>query len=279
MATDAETAQEAIVRFLANCRVPALLEPGEPQFLLYSDNFEYELLNGRLNLRVWDQQRTLFRKVSRVLRQKTGQLELEIERFGKRIGSLQLLDLARPQSQVATRKGNRQEYRERFRRSLSRQYPGWEVTDVSTEPDLEHTLSPSYPRAFLKKGTSGWAAIGAPPEALDVDGVLSFGLIWLDYLRKRERRLTVDGLIVFVPEGRERTTALRLLHLNPMRAAYHLISYTPENYESRVDLRDFGNLETGLQPRRSDPGAIHTETEDWIRRLLQIPGVEAIESG
>src|SRR5258707_13661379 len=107
MATDAETAQEAIVHFLANCRVPALLEPGEPQFLLCSDNFQYELLNGRLNLRVWDKQRTLSRKASRALRAKTGQLQLEIERFGKRIGSLQLPDWPRPQSQGDTRSGTR----------------------------------------------------------------------------------------------------------------------------------------------------------------------------
>jgi hypothetical protein len=52
---------------------------------------------------------------------------------------------------------------------------------LTREADLEHSLSPAYPRALLRQGTSGWAAIGFAPDAIHPDGALTFGLIWLDY--------------------------------------------------------------------------------------------------
>jgi hypothetical protein len=61
--------------------------------------------------------------------------------------------------------------------SLRRQYSGWKLVELSTEPDLHHSLSPAYPRALLRRGTQAIAAIGAAEDAIDVDGVLSFGLI------------------------------------------------------------------------------------------------------
>ena len=49
----------------------------------------------------------------------------------------------------------------------------------SAEQDLEHSLSPSYPRALIRQGSTAWAAIGAPTNGAPVDNILSFGLIWL----------------------------------------------------------------------------------------------------
>jgi len=66
------------------------------------------------------------------------------------------------------------------RRFLSREFPQWRVESLSAEQDLEHSLSAAYPRAMLRKGASALAAIAAPPDGQDTDGVLSFGLIWLD---------------------------------------------------------------------------------------------------
>ncbi|PYT21809.1 MAG: hypothetical protein DMG57_37515 [Acidobacteria bacterium] len=37
---------------------------------------------------------------------------------------------------------------------------------------------------------------------MDAEGILSFGLIWMDYLRRRDAKSTVEGLPLFLPEGK-----------------------------------------------------------------------------
>lgn len=273
MATDAEAAQQAIARFLEDSRQPALLEPGEPRFLLNTDNFSFELRNSRLSVHVWDADRALFRKIRKVKTERQGQLELETEHFGNRTGEMTLLDLSRPKSQPRSRRGERLAFRERLRRYITRQFPGWQVSDLSAEPDLEHSLSPAYPRGSARKGSAVWACIGAPPES-DPDGVLSFGLIWYEYLRRRETRRTVEGLAVFVPEASERTTALRMLWLPTLEL--RLFVYSPEDYETRVDLSDCGNLLSGLEPIRLQAPRPNPAPE--LQPLWNIPGVEAVEA-
>ena len=100
---------------------------------------------------------------------------------------------------------------------------------------------------MLRQGTKGWAAIGAGPDA-DSNGVLTFGLIWLDYLRSRERRLTIEGLALFLTAGRERTTCLRLRWMNPNAAQFQVFVQGEDGFEDRADLADYGNLETRLEP-------------------------------
>ncbi len=273
----AEEAHRAILRFLERSKTPVLIEPGEGQIPLTGDSIHVEIANGRLTLQAWDKDRNVVRKVTGITEEKTGRLDLTVERFGKRTGTLQLLDLAQPQTQSASRRGARLHYREVFRRSLSRQFPNWHTVDLTTEQDLQHSLSPVYPRAFLKHGTSGLAAIGAAPETADPSGILSFGLLWLDYLRKREPKTAIKGLVLFLPAGQERTTCLRLLYLDESKASFTVFTCSPEGYEQRVDIRDYGNLDTHLQTVRKPSPMTLAESDTWIRQLCQIPGVEAID--
>ena len=186
---------------------------------------------------------------------------------------LELIDLAAPKAQYATRKATRHTYREQFRRSLLRQFPGWRITELSAEADLEHSLSPAYPRALLRKGRQIQAAIGCPPDAGDVDGVLTFGLIWLDYLRSRDTKSNVCGLAVFVPQGRHRSTCLRLLHLRQDSTEWSAFVYT-DRIEDRVDLRDYGNIDTVLPSRN---GSVPAERSWWTEKLSSLEQVTARE--
>lgn len=260
---------EAITTFLASAKEPAIVEPGQEPIPLADGCYNVDGAADRLYLEAWTRDRTLTRRVTGVLAVKRGLVQLSTERFGKREGILELIDLAAPKAQQATRKATRQTYREQFRRSLLRQFPGWRVAELSTEADLEHSLSPAYPRALLRKGANAYAAIGCPPDAQDVDSVLTFGLIWLDYLRKRETKAHVTGLAVFVPEGRHRTTCLRLLHLRQDTAEWSAFVYT-ERLEDRVDIRDFGNIDTVL-PQRTGQG--DAERQWWTERLARQPYV------
>jgi len=262
-------AQAAIERFLKSSRRPALLEPGEPLLPLEADNYTLQLRSSRLTLQVWDQTRNLVRRVTGVAHEARGRLELVVEQFARKEGRLFLVDLARPSSQDFERRSERLVFRERFRQFLTRQFAGWTVAEISAEPNLEASLSPTYPRAFLRRGQDGWAVIGAPPES-DPAGLLAFGLIWLDYLRRREKRLAIDGLALYVPRGQERHTCLRLGWLNEDVARYELFAYDERDFAAHVDPRDYGNVDTRVEVCR---GAAPLGA---FERLLTSPEVERV---
>ena len=266
-----EEARAAIEAFLSSARQPALLEPGEELLPIGDGNFALELRGARLTLQAWDRTRNLTRRVISVGTAASGRLEMVVELFARREGRLYLLDLARRAGAEMGRRSGRMVFRERFRLFLRRQFPEWTLAELSTEPDLEHSLSPAFPRAFLRHGQHAWAAI-ACPEGGDAAGVVSFGLIWLAYLRHRERRVTVEGLALYLPQGQERTAALRVLCLNPAAARYELFRYSTEDFVAPVDPRDHGNLDTHLDPLR---GPAPDAALRW-RGLAALPGVERV---
>ncbi len=271
----AEELQAAVERFLNSSKQPALLEPGEEIIRITGGNLAMETRDSRFTLQAWDERRNVVRRVLDIREQTRGRLELVAERFAGKRCTLFLLDLARPTSHDWERRGTRLVFRERFRQFLRHEFPAWTLAELSTEADLEHSLSPAYPRALLKRGSTGLAAIGAAPEALNTEGALSFGLIWLDYLRRRERRVTIEGLLLFLPAGQEQATSLRVRLLNDKTARFEVFAFDAARHSTRLDLRDSGNLDTRLDLCRQTSG-MHQQAID---RLLAIPGVEKVETG
>jgi len=268
--TPAET-QAAIQAFLQTCRQPALLEPGEELLPLTADNFAVELRGTRLTLEAWDRHRNLTRRVTAIKEATPAKLEMIVERFAKREGKLFLLDLSRRAGAELGQRSGRLVFRERFRLFLRRQFPEWKLIEVSAEANLEHSLSPAFPRGFLRYGQHGWAAIACPTEG-DAAAVVSFGLIWLAYLRHREPKVTMEGLAIYVPARTERSAALRLLCLDPAKARFELFAYTAEDFVTRVDPHDHGNLDTHLEPcTRPEPNLV-----DVWQSIVSLPGVERI---
>ena len=266
-----EEIRAAIAAFLKSSKQPALLEPGEELLPIKEDNFSLDLRGGRLTLQAWDRTRNLTRRVTAIQQPTSARLEITVERFARRQGQLFLLDLARRAGADLGRRSARLVFRERFRLFLRRQFPEWKLAELSAEPNLEFSLSPAFPRAYLRHGQHGWAAIACPPQA-DAAAVLSFGLIWLTYLRGREHRVTLEGLAIYVPAGRERSAALRLLCLDPAAARFELFSYSEQDFVTRIDPRDHGNLDTRLEPcRRPAPNQLET----W-QRIVSLPGVERV---
>jgi hypothetical protein len=266
-----EEIRAAIAAFIKSAKQPALLEPGEELLPITEDNFALDLRGGRLTLQAWDRTRNLTRRVTAIHEATAARLEITVERFPRREGQIFLLDLARRAGADLGRRSGRLVFRERFRLFLRHQFPEWKVAELSAEANLEFSLSPAFPRAFLRHGHHGWAAIACPPEA-DAAAVLSFGLIWLAYLRGRERRVAVEGLAIYVPAGHERAAALRLLCLDPAAARFELFTYSEEDFVVRIDPRDHGNLDTRLEPcRRPAPNLVET----W-QRILSLPGVERV---
>ncbi len=268
------TAYEATVRFLEAARKPAVMDPGDDPIPIGADNFKLERRGETATLEVWSETRNLVRRLRGIHSEHRGRLELEVERFGGRAGRLALVDLAHPASRDTSRRGARLKYRERFRSSLLRQFPSWRIAELSTEADLHHSLSPSYPRALLRKGSAALAAIGAAEDALDVDGALTFGLIWLDYLRQRDARVPVQGLAIFVPAGKEATTCHRIRYLDTSAISCAVFVHFPDGSEEAVDPRDYTNFNTRIEPCRRPLAASPTQLLDWVERLAEIENVE-----
>jgi hypothetical protein len=59
--------------------------------------------------------------------------------------------------------------------------------ELSTEQDLHNSFSPAYPRALLRRGSTAMAAIGIAEDSTSPANDLTFGLIWLEYVRRPNR--------------------------------------------------------------------------------------------
>jgi hypothetical protein len=263
---------EAIQTFLNRSRRPVLVEPGCEPLPLANGCYSIESHDGAVIVEAWSSERNLTRRVVAVESQDRARLALRVERFAKRTGSLLLIDQEAPRGAETERRLSRLTFRECFRRALKRRFCGWRIAELTMEADLAHTLSPSLPRALIRQGVTGWAAVGADVEP---DSALTHGLIWLDYLRSRERRLTIEGLLIYLPAGSERTTCLRLRWMNPRAARYEVLAFTPDGYEEIVDPADYGNLETRVEACRECPER-SAEVESHVGTLRAIPGVECI---
>jgi hypothetical protein len=248
ISTRSEPTRQAIERFLAGCGEPVLTEDGEGLFALREGTWSLEERNGRLTVEAWNEAGTLARRIVGIESQTRGRLNLQVERFGKRSSVLTLIDIARPSTKQYHRQSARLELRETFRRFLRRWYSEFRITELTTGAELTASLSPNFPRAFLRSATEGWAAIAVPADPLLADKALSFGLIWLDYLRRREKKRSVRGLILYLPAGQERTTCLRLRFLDEGVASYRAWAYTVDGVEFPIDLGDYGNLDTEVEP-------------------------------
>lgn len=249
-----------------------LIEAGDTELPLVAGSYSLEVSAGALRLDAWSDDRSYSRRIIGIHDSKPGRIALDVARLGRPNGIVTILDATHARNTEIRRRGYREAHRERFRFVLTRQYPGWKIAELSTAPDLEHSLSPAYPRALLKKGTSATAAIFAPDDSLDPDGALTFGLIWLDYLRRREPKLSIFSLALFLPEGKSLNTALRIRHLDS-KAADFILYLVGESGEQRVDPADWGNLSTKLEqpppPRIPDRLPPEAELEQRIRSSIR----------
>lgn len=264
----AELLEKALSGFIAGCQIPVLQEHGEKPIPLRSDHFVFTQSSNRLLLSAWDENHTWNRRILDVGSRQAGRLTLVIEKFGGRQAEAWIYDAGRPEGQDWDRRGNRMIFREQFRRMLQRTYSGWRITELSSEKDLEHTLSANYPRALLTQGSQAWAAISA---GQDPDLALSFGLIWLQYARRRHPKLSIAGLALFLPAGKTTATALRLRWLDSGKAQFQIYAYEGDAVDL-LDPCDWGNLQTSLEVCRHSVLSL----PPWIVELGTSPGVESV---
>lgn len=250
------------------------------------EDAQYELRGGpKPLLHLWSGERTLARRVLRLVEADGDHLRLEIQRFGQsRPGRLELFrrSYARGKEQRA-----REVFAERIKEVLARQFPDETLESLTTAPDLEHTLSGSYARGWSRRGQEAWAVVAAAPgeDAATVDAALTCGLIWLDYLRARAVAPVVAGLRLVLPVGSCGVVAHRMSALGAGVAVELYQWAEDEPFARRVDPADVGNIRTRLAPRRQAERLLGeaAETDARIRALapdaidaVVVPGTKQV---
>jgi hypothetical protein len=239
------------------------------------EGFRYEVRphNGAALLHLWSSQRDQVRRVTRIMCEEPERLAVEVSRLGRsRPAKLEFLASRR---KPAAGRITREQFRFRFQDLLARQFPDDVALSLTAAADLEHSLSGSYVRGLLRGRSETWAVLAAAPaEHLGVyDGLLTFGLIWLDRARQSSQGSPVAGLRLFFPEGTGRATAHRLAALSPA-IRVELYEYSPQSGRARtIDPLDVGNIESWLTPRRETEAILHAASPFLDRFRHHPPGV------
>jgi hypothetical protein len=260
-----------VERFIADAAEPAVLDRGEAPLRLVPGQWELSEWSGRLTLQVWSGPQNFTRRIVGLKEQRRNRLRLVTERFPKTEAELQIADLAVPDGRGIERRISRLAFRDQFALLLARDFPQWTLAEASAEPNLEESLSPAYVRAFLKRGEQGIALMAAAPDSLDCSGVVPFGLIWLDYLRRREKRMEIRRVILYAPEGKERDAAFRVAMMDPARVEASLQSYDEKFRTGPVDAAVCGNVDSTL-PKCANRAALI----DPAAPKLSVEGVDRV---
>jgi hypothetical protein len=263
---------QRIEQYLAEHPAAAVLEDGRALFEMRVARYSIREEHGRCLLQLWSEERNLTRTVVEA-QERTQALRLTTRRMGT--AKPMVLELV-PTSDRRTptaRDTARRSYQRLLERALLSRFPGCKVDGLRSAMDLEHSFGPAYVRGRLLQGTAVEAVIGvsAAESGATVDGVLTLGLLWLDYCRqKSEARRHVGGLKVIVPAGAWRTTAERMAWLNHAAAHFQLFTLDERSEElTEVDFRDTGNLESRLVHAVSREAAIE-RCREGIARLMAL---------
>jgi hypothetical protein len=270
-ASSARLAQ-IIESYLADHPAAALLEDGRAVFDMRTAHYSVGESHGRCLLELWSEERNLVRTV--VDAQERAQcLRLVTRRMGTaKPQTLELVPTSDRRTPTA-RDTARRNYLRLLERVLSRQFIGAKVDGMRTAMDLEHSFGPAYARGRLLKGSAADAVIGVgdAESASTIDGVLTLGILWLDYCRNHgDARRHFGGLKVVVPTGAWRTTAERMAWLNHAAANFELFTLDERSEELvQVDFRDTGNLDSRLVHAFSAAAALE-RCQSGIDRLLAL---------
>jgi hypothetical protein len=268
---------QIIEAYLEEHPAAALLEEGRVLFDMRRARYSVSEAHGRCVLQLWSDERNVVRTVVEA-KQRAQSLRLMTRRMGAQKPQAWELVASSDRRTPTARDAARRNYQKLLERVLTRSFPGAKVDGLRSAMDLEHSFGPAYVRGRLLRGAAADAVIGVgEAESADVvDGVLTLGILWLDYCRlKAEVRRHFGGLKVIVPAGAWRTTAERMAWLNHAAADFQLFALDERGEElTAVDVRDTGNLESRLVHAFSAAAAIERCGEGVGRLLALVPEAE-----
>ena len=258
--------------YLISHPAAALLEDGRVLFDMRLARYSITEAHGRCLLQLWSEERNIVRTVVEI-QQRAHSLRVMTRRMGA--PKPQALELV-PNSDRRTptaRDSARRQYQRLLERVLTRAFLGAKVDGFRSAMDLEHSFGPAYVRGRLLKGTAADAVIGISQSesSAAIDGVLTLGILWLDFCRqKSDTRRHFGGLKVVVPAGAWRTTAERMAWMNHSAADFQLYALDQRTEELElIDYRDCGN-QTARLIHAFSPGAALERCSSGIDRVLSL---------
>jgi len=254
-APSAATLVGSIDGYLAEHPAAAVLEDGQVLFDMRLARYSVAESHGRCILQLWSEERNLVRSVV-TAEHRAGSLRLMTRKMGaSKPVALELVPTCDRRTPTA-RDAARRNYLRLLERVLTRAFPDWKPDGFRAATDLEHSFGPAYARGQLLRGGKGNTAeaaigVGGEESSATIDGVLTLGLLWLDYCREHSLKRTgsrhYGGLKVIVPAGTWRTTAERMVWLNHSTAAFQLFELDERSEDlTEIDFRDTGNVESRL---------------------------------
>jgi hypothetical protein len=247
-----------IQEFIGEAPNGAVIEDGEVLFDLSEAKYSISSERDKCVVHFWSSERNCVRRVIDA-EGKNGLLKITVQRLGRPKPSKLEICRDRDRRTPSAKRTQRATYERQLERALERHCPGFGVARPKSSVDLERSFGPIYARGVLHKGTTMFAVLGvnAEEQQAAVDGSLTIGLLWLDYLREREAgRKHVAGLKLFVPPKRSAIVRERMAHLNRDLAAFELCEFNQrDDSVEQLDAADRGNIETRLVHCPSVEGA------------------------
>jgi hypothetical protein len=207
-------------------------------------------------LHLWSERHNFTRRVLAITAHSEQRLALAVERFGR--SRPDRLEFVRLEFDPSARDLSREESCARLSRILAEQFPDETLESLTSAPDLEHSLSGSYARGFLRSGSVYWAVLGAldGQSQESAENCLTFGLLWFDRAQHSGRRGVLAGLRLIVPKSACHILVHRLQALDP-RIPLEIYELEPQRETlQRVDPSS-GNIETWLVPKRESQSLLH----------------------
>lgn len=244
--------QSEIETLLRQQHHPVLVENDVELMDLSAAQWRLTIEFGKLIFSAWNSAKSFSRRVEDLAYRDRDRFGIFVRKPGGReTSTLEFRELrAQP---IVNRAAGRTGFRRQLTALLERDYRGWKFARVGNRSDREHSFSAWYTRGMATQGRSAWAFLGLSEEegTAAADNVLAFGLIWLDWLRSQADRIAITHLKLFLPPAAIAVVAHRAAYLNPRALNLEIYEWRAGQPSSTlVDLRDYGNVETRLAPRR-----------------------------
>ncbi len=268
-----ETIVAALEAFLLDYPAAVLYEDGKALFDMRVSKYALSAEQDRCTIHLWSDQRNLVRRiVAAELRGKS--LRLSVLKFGQTKATLLEVAGDRDRRTPSTREQTRTRYLKVLERSLLRAFPDWSADSFRATMDLERSFGPAYARGLLVRGQKAWAviAVNQDESAATIDGILTFGILWLALCRETATRRVIEGLKLIVPQGAATLTLARMAWLKGSPAAWELWELDQRTEElERRDPNDQGNLATHLLHAPNPERAQERFAEAVARVMALVP--------
>ncbi len=276
-ATPEQTPEEiaaALESFFVEHPDTVVLEDGKLLFDMREAKYTLSSEHGRCTLHLWGTDRNLVRRITALdLRAKV--LRLRTQRFGQARPQTLELVADRDRRPPSARDATRTRFLKVVERALGRQFPDWTPRDFRTAMDLEKSFGPAYARGLLTQGQKAWAVIAINQEesSATIDGILTFGILWLVACREAAgNRRVISGLKLIVPQGRATLTLSRMAWLAGDAAQWELWEIDPRDEQlTPREAADQGNVTTRLAQAPNAASAALRFSEASARVLAMVP--------